>query len=415
MAAEQRLAVNVALEALMDAGWSPEEPFTRRIGVFVGVSGSLSCGTSSSGFTPRHIEASAYDSIGRSVSVIAGRISYLLGFSGPSLTVDTACSSALYAINIAKKALDEDECDLAVVIGVSVLSSEASVAFALSGMLAPDGKCHTFDSAAHGYARSDGCCAVVLERQSNLSKRRLSSYAVIEGSQVQSDGKSASLTAPNGLAQQRLLRETLRVAGLVSSDISFLEAHGTGTKLGDPIEIESVTEVYLKNRPAGGNPLSIGSTKAVFGHTEAASGMVGLLGTILVLNNRVVYPNGNLKSLNDQIRKITENLPVVFPVEPFPLATNEKLYGAVSSFGYSGSIAHLIISCSESVGTRRNWNRKIFPDLSLPNLLDVSKKITYFLHENERKSKDECIFKSFGAISASVLWFLPDLLCSSMF
>ena len=176
---------------------------------------------------------SVYDATGKSISVAAGRISYTFGFQGPCFTADTACSSTLVALHSARRALQNGECDVAVVLGLSILGKAASIACAVAGMISADGKCHSFDEAANGFCRGEGCGALILKRMDDAVLDGNGVYAVVQGSAVMHDGRSASLTAPNGLAQEQLLRATLADAEIDPHDVPFIEAHGTGTKLGD--------------------------------------------------------------------------------------------------------------------------------------------------------------------------------------
>eukprot|EP01042_Synura_sphagnicola_P007525 gene7525-9637_t len=215
-------------------------------------------------------------------------------------------------------------------------------------MISPDGKCKTFDALADGYGRSDGCGVLVLQRTADADKGNKSTYAVIKASAVLQDGKSASLAAPNGLAQEQVYYAALSDAGVDSTDISYIEAHGTGTSLGDPVEVGSLVSVYgSRSGRNAENALYIASSKANMGHMEAAAGMGGLFAAVLVLMKRIVYPNGQLKTLNDKIVSICEGEPFVFPTESRMLCGmvgSDRLLAGVSSFGYSGTISHIILA-----------------------------------------------------------------------
>jgi acyl transferase domain-containing protein/acyl carrier protein/NADP-dependent 3-hydroxy acid dehydrogenase YdfG len=335
----QRLLLDVSYEALTDAGYSKQQLVGQRAGVFVGAAGGLSDESYSSGQG-----VSVYDATGKALSVAAGRISFALGLQGPCFTTDTACSSSLVALHTARRSLQSGDCNMAVVVGMSVLGAPASVAFAVAGMTSPDGKCHTFDEAANGYCRGEGCGAVVLKRMEDAVRDGDSIYAVVKGSAVMQDGKSASLTAPNGRAQELLLRSAVADAGIRASDVSYIEAHGTGTKLGDPIEVEALAAVYASERSADA-PLFVAGVKANMGHLEAASGMAGLLSAILAVRHATAPPNAQLHLLNAKVATAVQGLPIVFPTASTTMTTVDKqLLAGVSSFGYSGTIAHVIIS-----------------------------------------------------------------------
>ena len=297
--------------------------------------------TSTQGSSGHAASLSAHDATSSSMSVAAGRISYVFGLRGPCSTTDTACSSSLVALHQARRSLQLQECQAALVIGVSILSVDASISCATAGMTSADGACHTFDSEANGYCRGEGCGAVVLKRLSDAVRDGNHIYAVIKGSAVLQDGASASLTAPNGLAQQDLLRSALKDADIAPSEVSYIEAHGTGTKLGDPIETEALASVYGSDRTEM-NPLHISSIKANIGHLEAAAGMAGLLSVIQVLNRKQAPPNARLHTMNPSIASTVEGMHMVFPTETKSLAEG-RLIAGVSSFGYSGTIAHVIL------------------------------------------------------------------------
>jgi acyl transferase domain-containing protein len=245
---QQRLLLEVSWEALEHAGIAPDGLTGSRTGVFVGISN-----TDYLRFLfadPEHIDA--YVGTGNAPSVASGRLSYLLGLKGPSLSVDTACSSSLVAVHLACHSLRRRECDLALGAGVSlILSPEASINFSKARMLAPDGRCKTFDAAADGYVRGEGCGVVVLKRLSDALAQGDTVLAVIRGTAVNQDGRSAGLTAPNGPSQEAVIREALTDAGLKPSEVGYVEAHGTGTSLGDPIEMRALGAVLREGRDAG--------------------------------------------------------------------------------------------------------------------------------------------------------------------
>ncbi|RYG98087.1 hypothetical protein EON65_51885, partial [archaeon] len=386
MAIEQKLALKLAYMALENAGLNPKALPTKRVGVFVGASGSLrASGESMANMYVDHEAFSTFDGSGSSVSVIAGRISYLLGLRGPSLVIDTACSSSLCALQAANRSLEHDECDLAIVIGVSFLSIEASIAFAMSGMLSTSGHCHTFDEGADGYGRAEGGCAVVLAKIGNsLFNSSIDPYVKVRSVCVGSDGKSANLTAPNGLAQAELIARSLSDSSLSVNDINFIEAHGTGTKLGDPVEVAALAKVF-KDRPVE-FPLYISSAKAIFGHMEAAAGLLGLVCAIYSVMYGVAIPNPQLSVLNKHLENVVANTSLTFPLCITPLKTTSPVLRAgVSSFGFSGTIAHVIIEslsrrrvCPQRPSAEKSIKLSTFNNVGVPSL---SHRNHFLLHK----------------------------------
>ncbi len=270
---QQRLLLEVAWEALEVAGLAADRLAGSATGVFIGI-----C---SSEYALYHFadreQIDPYASTGTAYSLVANRLSYLLDFQGPSIAIDTACSSSLVAMHLACQSLRSNECSLALAGGVNlILFSEGSISLAKWGMLAADGRCKTFDAAADGYVRGEGCGVVVLKRLSDALRDGDSIQALIRGSAVNQDGRSAGLTAPILLAQQAVLRQALAGARMKAAQVGYVEAHGTGTPLGDPIEVEALTAVYGAPRPDGA-PCLLGSVKANIGHTEAAAGVAGLI------------------------------------------------------------------------------------------------------------------------------------------
>src|SRR5688572_23109765 len=249
---QQRLLLEVAWEALEDAGEATEQLSGRNAGVFIG--------HSTNDYVSRSLgrEIDAYSGTGSATSIAAGRLSYVFGLTGPNLPVDTACSSSLVALHLACQSLRNGECELALTAGVNlILAPEPSIYFCKMRALSPDGRCKTFDALANGYVRGEGCGAIVLKRLSQALADGDRIYAVIRGSAVNQDGKSTGLTVPNRFAQERLLRRALATSGLTPQDVDYIEAHGTGTPLGDPIEIRAIATVH-QGRPT---PLLVGSVK----------------------------------------------------------------------------------------------------------------------------------------------------------
>ena len=243
----------------------------------------------------------AYAGTGNSHSLAPNRISYFLDLRGPSIAVDTACSSSLVAVHQAVASLRRGESSLALAGGVNViLSPEVNMVFSHARMMAPDGRCKTFDASADGYVRGEGCGVLVLKRLSQATADGDTIHAVIRGSAVNHDGRSNGITAPNGLAQQEVVRRALHDAGVSSRDVDYVEAHGTGTSLGDPIEVDSLKAVLLPGR-AQNEPCVLGSVKTNIGHLEAAAGIAGLIKAALVLEHGTIPAHLHLKQINPLI------------------------------------------------------------------------------------------------------------------
>jgi 3-oxoacyl-(acyl-carrier-protein) synthase/short-subunit dehydrogenase len=287
------------------------------------------------------IDISAYTSIGNSASTLTGRISFLFGFQGPSFPVNTACSSSLVAAHLACHSLRRGECNLAVVGGVNLmLSPEIMINISQAQMLSDDGRCHTFDKRANGYGRGEGAGIVLLKRLSDAISHGDNIEAVILASGTNQDGASSALSVPNGQAQRELLSAVLKSSGLQPKDIDYIEAHGTGTALGDPVEINAINEVY-KDSHTQHNPLHISSVKANIGHLEAAAGVTGMIKVALLLKHKIIPPHINLHTLNPAIH--LDTVPLTIPSNAMPLSQTKESIAAISAFGFSGSNAHMII------------------------------------------------------------------------
>jgi acyl transferase domain-containing protein/SAM-dependent methyltransferase len=336
---QQRLLLEVTWEALENAGIPADDLFGTDAGVFVAL-------TNSDYFRlllSDHDEIDTYTSTGNLPSVAAGRLSYVFGVQGPAVTVDTACSSSLVAVHLAVQSLRNRECDLAVAGGVGlILTPELTINFSRARMMAPDGKCKTFDAAADGYVRSEGCGMVVLKRLSDAVADGDRILAVVRGSAINQDGRSGGLTAPNGPSQEKVVTAALTDARLAPEAVGYVETHGTGTPLGDPIEIRALGAVLCRERSQD-DPLLLGSVKTNLGHLEAAAGIAGLLKVVLMLQHGAIPPHLHLHELNPHIA--AEQLPIAVPSEPVPWpAGDQGRVAGVSSFGLSGTNAHVILS-----------------------------------------------------------------------
>ncbi|HVH42842.1 MAG TPA: beta-ketoacyl synthase N-terminal-like domain-containing protein, partial [Labilithrix sp.] len=334
---QQRLLLEVGVEALERAGQVPSS--------LTGSSGGVFLGVCYNEYRDQGEDASlidAYTFTGSALSVAAGRISYVLGWEGPSMTLDTACSSSLVAVHQAAQSLRAGECNIALAGGSNLmLSPETTVSFSRLRALSADGHCKTFDASANGYVRSEGCGVLVLKRLSDAQAAGDPILAVIRGSAINQDGKSNGLTAPNGLAQQKVIRSALEQARLKGSDVHYVEAHGTGTPLGDPIEVQALGAVYGEGR-ALDQPLWIGSVKTNIGHAEAAAGMAGLIKTVLAMRARRIPPNLHLREPNPHIPWSDLAVRVPTELQEWPASGRSCLAG-VSSFGISGTNAHVIL------------------------------------------------------------------------
>ena len=335
---QQRLLLEVTWEALEHAGIAPASLRGSRTGVFVGIAagdyGRLALAD------PAQVDE--YASVGTAFSVAAGRLSYVLGLHGPSIAIDTACSASLVALHVACQSLRSGESELAVVGGVNlILSPEVTVNFCRAGMLAADGRCKTFDAAADGYVRSEGCGAVVLKRLSHAQRDGDRILAVVRGSAVNQDGRSSGLTAPNGPAQEAVIRAALEDAGVRPEQIGYVEAHGTGTSLGDPIELQALGRVFGEAFTPE-RPLLVGSVKTNVGHLEAAAGVAGLLKVIQSLRHGSIPAHLHLQEPNPHVAWSALPLAVPTRATPFPVIDGKRRAG-ISSFGFSGTNVHVVL------------------------------------------------------------------------
>lgn len=348
---QQRLLLEVTWEALESAGYPPQpsdgsagqtgglssEP-PLKTGVFIGISNNDYSIVQFQDLA----QVDAYAGTGNAFSIAANRLSYTFNFIGPSIAIDTACSSSLVAVHLAVQSLRRGESDLAVAGGVNlILSPELNIVFSQSHMMAADGRCKTFDASADGYVRGEGCGVLILKRLSDAQRDGDDILAVVRGTAVNQDGRSNGLTAPNGLAQQQVIRAALQDAGLAPQQIDYVEAHGTGTILGDPIEMHALGAV-MQPRPTD-HPCLVGSVKTNIGHLEAAAGVAGMIKVILALRNQEIPPHLHLKEVNPYIG--LDKLPLAIPTSPvpWPRAEGRARLAGVSSFGFGGANAHVIL------------------------------------------------------------------------
>jgi microcystin synthetase protein McyG len=336
---QQRLLLEVAWEALENAGLAPASLMGSRTGVYVGI-----CNADYHklllGRDPSTIDA--YLASGNAQSVASGRLSYVMGLQGPCMTIDTSCSASLVAIHTACQSLRLGESSLALAGGVNLICApETSIALSKGHMLSADGRCKTFDAAADGFSRGEGCGMVVLKRLSDAKRDGDRILALVRGSAINQDGKSGGLTVPNGPAQESVIRDALAVARLDGSDIDYVEAHGTGTSLGDPIEVRALGRVLGEGRDPN-TPLLIGSVKTNIGHLESAAGVAGFIKVVLSLGRETIPRHLNFNDPNPFIE--WANLPVAVVAEGKPWTRGSRPRRAgISSFGFSGTNAHVIL------------------------------------------------------------------------
>ena len=337
---QQRLLLEVSWEALEDAGQAPERLHGSSTGVYVGIAtADYAAMQMKQGDLAR---LDAYSQSGIAFSIAAGRISYVLGLQGPAVSLDTACSSSLVAVHLACQALRLGECRMALAGGVHLmLLPDNSICFSRARMVAPDGRCKTFDAGADGFVEGEGCAMVVLKRLSDAVADRDRIVAVIRGSAINQDGPSGGLTVPNGPAQEAVIREALARGGLTASRIGYIEAHGTGTSLGDPIEVRALGAVLREGRPAGAK-VPIGSVKTNMGHLQGAAGIAGLIKLALALQHREIPPHLHFETPSPHIP--WAEMPVTVPTTLTPWTTDGELRaGGVSAFGFSGTNAHVVL------------------------------------------------------------------------
>ncbi|AEI67803.1 type I polyketide synthase [Corallococcus macrosporus] len=336
---QQRLMLEVSWEALEDAGIAPGSLMGSDTGVYVGF---LSSDYGRVPFNAVQTRDLPYMGTGNELSFSAGRVSYVLGLQGPSMVVATACSSALVSAHLACQALRQGECSLALAGGVNViLRPDNNIVLSKMRALAPDGRSKTFDASANGYGRGEGCGVLVLKRLSDAQRDKDRILAVIRGSAVNHDGLSGGLTVPNGPAQEKLLRKALEAANLAPADVNYIEAHGTGTPLGDPIELRALDAVLRPGRAADA-PLLVGSAKTNLGHLESAAGAAGMIKVVLSLGQNEIPPHLHFRTPNPAVDWQQLQIAIPTKVTPWPQGDKPRVAG-VSGFGLSGVNAHVLI------------------------------------------------------------------------
>ncbi|MEL6938588.1 MAG: SDR family NAD(P)-dependent oxidoreductase [Cyanobacteria bacterium J06598_1] len=365
---QQRLLLEVSWEAMEHGRMVPSQWTGRPVGIFVGVSSNDYSQYLSS---REDSEIDAYLATGNAHSVIAGRLSYSLGFTGPSLVVDTACSSSLVAVHLACQSLRNQECEVALAGGVNrILAPEFSINFSKAHMLAPDGRCKTFDAAADGFGRGEGCGVVVLKRLSDAVAQGDNILALVRGAAVNQDGRSGGLTVPNGPAQQAVIRQALANAKVKPEQINYIEAHGTGTALGDPIEVGALGEVFGQSHSVQ-TPLNIGSVKTNIGHLEAAAGIAGLIKVVLAMQHKTLPAHLHFQKPSPHVDWAA--LPVRVTQKSVDWPSRSRFAG-VSSFGFSGTNAHVVLESAPNVAISPDVQSHAIRPVADTHLLTLSAK-----------------------------------------
>ncbi|MEM7309557.1 MAG: beta-ketoacyl synthase N-terminal-like domain-containing protein [Planctomycetota bacterium] len=338
---QHRLLLEVAWEALERSGRAPYGLAGSATGIYVGI-GNHNEYQSLKGHAFDPARVTPHESTGQANSVAAGRVAYSLGLRGPCLSVDTACSSSLVAVYLAAQGLRAGHADLALAGGVNVvLSPEATLMYCQSNMQSPTGRCHAFDARADGYVRAEGCGVVVLARLDDALARGDRILAVLRGAAINQDGASSGgITVPDREGQEAVIRAALADGGVDASEVGYVEAHGTGTRVGDPIEATSLGHVLGAERP-GDVPLVLGASKASIGHSEAASGIAGLIKAVLSIQHRELTPHPDFQQPNPALD--LDALRLHIPTAAMRWEESGLRTAGVNSFGLSGTNAHVIL------------------------------------------------------------------------
>lgn len=392
---QQRLLLELTWEAFENGALNITDYFGTNTGVYIGISGEeYSLSHRTSGDLSR---IDAYSLTGCTSSTACGRISYTFGFEGPSIAVDTACSSSLTGLHFACKAIKSGEIDAAVVGGVNlIITPVANIGFSKLQATSPDGHSKAFDASANGYGRGEGAGIIILKKLSEAIQDHDNILGIIRGTSINQDGKSNGLTVPNGLAQQNVIQKALKDAHLTDFDIDYVEMHGTGTSLGDPIEVHAVSDVYGSRRTKS-NPLKIGSVKSNIGHLEAASGMASMMKVLLSFKHNTIPANMHFKTPNPFINWETSPVEVVANHSQWNTGSKLRIAG-INGFGFGGSNAHIIVQEPPKLKTE-DIEYKDGMDFVLKlsakskdSLLKQIKNFKNYIQENEQASIEDIIY-----------------------
>lgn len=385
---QQRILLQTAYEAIEDAGLRLEDLQKGKTGVFVG---AMNMDYGSRVTKPEHLSnLDQFHSTGVTSSILANRISFCLNLTGPSLTVDTACSSSLVALKIATQCLKSGECDVAIVCAPNlILEPSTQVIFSVGGLLAPDGRCKSFDASGDGYGRGEGFVAVIIKSTDIAVMDKDDIYCEIIACSMNNDGQTAvPITAPSSQTQAQLSQQVLEDSGLDVDDVEYLEAHGTGTAIGDVVEVKSVSKTYCSKASGNRRVLRIGSVKSNLNHTESSSGLAGLIKVALMLKNKTFVPTININNLNPKLKLAEKGIRVQDVCEPWKKQDEKPRTAALNSFGYGGSNVHAILleyheikSSSEKLSSRENLVLTLSAH-SESALQDMAKKHAMWLKEN---------------------------------
>ena len=340
---QQRLMLETSWQALEDAGIDPERLKGSGTGVYIGISNMDYRLLNLDASQTAEAAASLYAVSGTSLNTAAGRVAFALGFEGPAMAVDTACSSSLVALHQAASALQRGEADLILAGGVqAILSGRLTELRANARMLSPEGQCRAFDASANGFVRGEGCGIVVLKRLSDAEADGDRIWGVVLGSALNQDGTTTGLTVPSETSQAGVIAEALRRAGVAPTEVDYLEAHGTGTEVGDPIELNAAAEIYGKGRGTD-RPLLVGSVKTNIGHLEPAAGVAGLMKVMLSIQHRMVPKHLHFREPTPRVNWDGLPLKIASELTQWPLHPNRPPRAGISAYGWSGTNAHIVV------------------------------------------------------------------------